>query len=187
MGDYGDGAEARAVRLLTEVLQVRLNEVIREELGGTYSPSIDWSPSRTLQGYGTIGAILEVKPEDADRLLARVEAVAADMAAGNISEDLFVRARTPMIADFEETRRNNPWWLNWLAGSSWEPDNLEAIRGGQRHYAQVSLDQLKDIARQYFDPSKARIIRVVPGPNAQPVAATPDGAAAPPAPAGRTQ
>jgi zinc protease len=171
MGGYGDGAEARAVRLLTEVLQVRLNEVIREEEGGTYSPSSIWNPSTFYPGYGYIGASMEVEPKDAARLLARVEAVAADLAAGNISEDLFNRARNPMIADFEETRRNNPFWMNWLSGSSWEPRNLEIIRGGQRHYEQVTLEQLKGLARTYLDPSKARIIRVVPGPNAQPVEA----------------
>jgi zinc protease len=180
MGDYGDGSEARAVRLLTEVMQIRLNEVIREEEGGTYSPGAVWNPSTLYPGYGVIGATMEVKPEDAARLLARVEAVAADLAAGNISEDLYTRARTPLIADFEETRRNNPWWLNWLQGSSWEPRNLEIIRGGQRHYEQVTLDRLKQLAQQYLDPSKARIIRVVPGPNAQPIA---EAAAPAPAPA----
>lgn len=179
MGDYGDGSEARAVRLLTEVLQVRLNEVIREEEGGTYSPGAVWNPSTFYRNYGVIGATMEVKPEDADRLLARVEAVAADLAAGNISEDLYTRARSPLIADFDETRRNNPWWLNWLQGSSWDARNLEIIRGGQRHYEQVSLERLKELARQYLDPSKARIIRVVPGPNAQPVSES-----AAPAPAG---
>lgn len=162
MGDYGDGAEARAVRLLTDVLQLRLNEVIREEEGGTYSPSVIWSPSTAYEGYGIIGASMEVTPADAARLLARTEAIAADLAAGNITEDMFVRARAPLIADFDETRKNNPWWLNWLEGSSWEPRNLEIIRGGQRHYEQVTLEQLKVMAARYFDPSRARIIRVIP-------------------------
>jgi zinc protease len=175
MGDYGDGAEARAVRLLTDVLQLRVNEVIREEEGGTYSPSVSWNPSTTYEGYGTIGASMEVTPADAARLLARTEAIAADLAAGNITEDMFIRARTPLIANFDETRKNNPWWLNWLEGSSWEPRNLEIIRGGQRHYEQVTLAQLKVKAARYFDPSKARIIRVVPQaqPAAEPAAPAP--------------
>lgn len=166
-GDYGDGAQARAVRVLTAILQVRLNEVVREQLGDTYSPGIDWSPSTAFPGFGTIGAMAEVKPADMDRTLSVIEKLTADLATGNISEDLFNRARAPLIADIEETRNNNPWWLNWLSGSTADPRRLTIIRDGRKQYEQVTLSQVRALARLYLDPSKARLIKVLPGPDAR--------------------
>jgi zinc protease len=173
MRDYGDGREARALRVLESVLQNRLTEVIREELGDSYSPSSTWQPSDALTGYGVIGAISEVKPEKDDLVIAAMERIAADLAAGKIDADLFERAKRPLVADFDETTANNPWWLGALSNISFDPNRLTRVRDAKSHYASVTLDQVKALARQYLAPSKARIVKVVPGPEATPVPATP--------------
>jgi zinc protease len=170
MRDYGDGREARALRVLESVLQNRLTEVIREELGDSYSPGTDWSPSDVSPGYGTIGAISEVKPEKADAVIAVMERIAADLAAGKIDADLFERAKRPLVADFDETTANNPWWMGALGKISFDPNRLIRARDAKAQYAAVTLDQVKALARQYLDPAKARIVKVMPGPDATPVA-----------------
>ena len=169
MRDYGDGREARALRVLERVLQNRLNEVIREELGDSYSPNTDWSPSDILTGYGTIGAASEVTPDKADAVIAVMERIAAELAAGKIDADLFERAKRPLVADFDETTANNPWWLAALSNLSFDPNRLPRVRDAKDHYASVTLDKVKMLARQYLDPSKARIVKVIPGPGATPV------------------
>ena len=173
MRDYGDGKEARALRVLESILQIRLTEVIREQEGGSYSPSTSWSPSTIYPNYGLLGATVEVKPDEVNRFIAKIEEIAKDLADGKIDEDLFLRARTPLIADFEETTHNNPWWANWLETSSFNRNRLTIIRDGKRQYEQVTLDEIKALARQYLDPNKARIIKIMPGENARPVEATP--------------
>ena len=164
MRDYGDGREARGVRILTAILQNRLTEVIREELGETYSPGVDWAPSRVYPGYGRIGALAEVKPEDSDKVIAAMEAIAADLAAGKIEDDLFQRARRPLIADFDETTANNPWWLGALDQASFDRQRLVRIREAKDHYASTTLEDVKALAKRYLDPSKARLIKVLPTP-----------------------
>jgi zinc protease len=164
--DYGDGREVRAVRVLENAMQARLNEVIREELGDTYSPGTDWAPSQVSPGYGTIGAISEVKPDQANRVLATMERIAADLAAGKIDQDLFDRAKRPLVADFEETTANNPWWMGALSNISFEPIRLARTRDAKAHYADVTLDQVKALAKTYLVPGKARLVKVVPGPDA---------------------
>ena len=167
MRDYGDGREVRGVRILTAILQNRLTEVIREELGNTYSPGADWAPSRVFPGYGRIGALAEVKPEDSDKVIAAMEAIAADLAAGKIDDDLFQRARRPLIADFDETTANNPWWLGALSQSSFDRQRIVRIREGKDQYASTTLEDVKALARRYLDPSKARLIKVLPIPAAK--------------------
>jgi zinc protease len=182
MRDYGDGREARALRVLESVLQNRLTEVVREELGDSYSPSTDWAPSDVSPGYGTIGAISEVKPEKADQVIAVMERIAADLAAGKIDADLFERAKRPLVADFDETSANNPWWLGAMANITFDPNRLIRVRDAKAQYAAVTLEQVKALAKQYLVPSKARIVKVVPGPGATPVEATPSAATPPSTP-----
>jgi zinc protease len=176
MRDYGDGREARALRVLESVLQNRLTEVIREELGDSYSPTTTWQPSSVSPGYGVIGAISEVKPEKDDVVIAAMERIAADLAAGKIDADLFERAKRPLVADFDETTANNPWWVGALSNISFDPNRLIRVRDAKAQYAAVTLDQVKALARQYLDPTKARIVKVVPGPGATPVPAAPAAA-----------
>ncbi len=169
MRDYGDGREARALRVLQNVLQNRLIEVIREELSDSYSPGTEWGPSDVSPGYGIIGAISEVKPEKGDEVIAVMERIAAELAAGKIDDDLFQRAKRPLVADFDETAANNPWWMGALSNLSFDPNRLPRVRDAKSHYASVTLDQVKALARQYLDPQKARIVKVVPGPEATPL------------------
>jgi zinc protease len=159
------------------VLQNRLTEVIREELGDSYSPNTTWQPSNVSPGYGIIGAVSEVKPEKDDVVIAAMERIAADLAAGKIDADLFERAKRPLVADFDETTANNPWWMGALGGISFQPDRLVRVRDAKAQYAAVTLDQVKALARQYLVPGKARIVKVVPGPGATPVAAEAPAAA----------
>jgi zinc protease len=182
MRDYGDGREARALRVLESVLQNRLTEVIREELGDSYSPGTDWSPSDVSPGYGTIGASSEVKPEKADVVIAAMERIAADLAAGKIDADLFERAKRPLVADFDETTANNPWWMGALSNLSFDPNRLTRARDAKAQYAAVTLDQVKALARQYLVPAKARIVKIMPGPDATPVAPVAPAPTAAPAP-----
>lgn len=179
MRDYGDGREARALRVLEAVLQNRLNEVIREELGDTYSPNSVWAPSDTLTNYGILGAVSEVKPAETERVIAVMERIAADLAAGKIDADLFERAKRPLVADFDETIANNPWWVGALSNLSFDPNRLVRTRDGKAQYAATTLEQTKALARQYFAPGKARLVKVLPGPDATPVPAVPGPAVAP--------
>jgi zinc protease len=159
-----------------------LTEVVREELGDSYSPGTDWSPSDVSPGYGTIGAISEVKPEKTDEVIAVMERIAADLAAGKIDPDLFERAKRPLVADFDETTANNPWWLGALSNISFDPNRLTRVRDAKSHYASVTLEQVKALAKQYLVPGKARIIKVIPGPGATPVEPTAPAPAAPATP-----
>ena len=166
IGEYGDGERARALRVLDSIFQVRLNEVIREQEGGTYSPSSIWAPSSVFKDYGIIGASMQLKPNETDKYIAKVEEIVKDLAAGKIDADLFKRAKTPLVADFDETTSNNPWWLGALENSSFDPVRLVRLRAAKSQYEKVTLEQIRSLARQYFDPSKAQIIKVMPSAKA---------------------
>jgi predicted Zn-dependent peptidase len=86
-----------------------------------------------------------------------------------------------LVADFEETTANNPWWLAALGNLSFDRERLVRVRDGKKQYAAVTLDQVKALARQYLDPNKARLVKVLPGPEATKIVVDEPPVPAPPA------
>ena len=66
------------------------------------------------------------------------------------------------MASIKTTMANNPWWLNWLRGSSFDATKISIIKDGQKQYEVITLDDMKMLSRQYLDASKAQIIKVIP-------------------------
>lgn len=160
--DFGDGKEGRALNILRDMFSVKLTDILREKEGATYSPQVTGNFSTTNPGYGYLGVILDLKPQELDRIIALTESIAKDFAEGKIDEDLLKRARTPAVASFDVSRANNPWWLGWLAGSSWDKNRITIIRDGKKQYEDITLEQMKEYAKAYFDPQKAQIIKILP-------------------------
>ena len=166
--DYGDGKKGRAGLILKAMLDVKLTDVLREQYAGTYSPAVLSDFSTEFKNYGYIGAMFNVKPQDVDKYIAVTESIAKDFADGKIDQELFDRARNPAMTSFEATTHNNPWWLNWLATSSWDKNRLTIMRDGKKQYEDLTLEQMKALAKEYFNPNNAQIIKVVPSKIAKP-------------------
>ena len=169
--DYGDGRKGRAGLILKAILDVKLTDVLREEYAGTYSPSVTSNFSPEFKDFGYIGAIFNVKPQDVDKYIKITEDVVNDFAAGKIDKDLFERAINPAITSFDATTKNNPWWLGWMENSSWDKNRLTIMRDGKKQYEEITLEEMKKLAKEYFNPAKAQIVRVVPSSKARPVTA----------------
>ncbi len=160
--DAEDVVLARKLTLLREVLQIRLIEKVREELGTTYSPRVGSQFSRTFPGYGYIGVSMEIDTSKVDETFEVVDEIAADFAAGNISEDEFERARRPLLEGIEENQEQNGYWAQLLAQAQTEPDNLERHRTQMADYEAVTLDDIKALAQEYLTPEAALRIQILP-------------------------
>src|SRR6188474_1342249 len=63
-----DELETHRLRAAASILQIRLRDTLREELGGTYSVGVGYSDTSPERGYGTTTVQFGSSPENADRL-----------------------------------------------------------------------------------------------------------------------
>ena len=77
-----DRDQAVAVVALADVLQMRLADALREELGGTYSVNVGGNVSRVPIGQSTVSIDFTSDPARADALTERVFAEIAEIQAG---------------------------------------------------------------------------------------------------------
>jgi zinc protease len=160
---YSDQRRARTLNLLSQVLQLRLIDEIREKQGTTYSPNAGHNASETFAGYGFMSARIEAPPERLEPFLADAARIARELADRPVDEDELNRARRPLIENLQRQRSSsNAWWGEALEGVQDRPEVATSIRSSIAQYQAISASELQAAARQYLVDAEAWKMIVVP-------------------------
>ncbi|MFZ1425185.1 MAG: insulinase family protein, partial [Geminicoccaceae bacterium] len=170
-----DPKESVGLDLVADILSDRLLQEIREHEGATYSPDAFSDMSVVLPGYGQIGAAVDVRTADAERIVRLMRQVGADMHAGGITQDEFDRALQPRLAQAKTAEQNNDYWFyNVLIGMEQYPQILKGARSLLADHESQTLAGVQTLATRYLDPDRALPVLVMPAADA----AVPPGEAA---------
>lgn len=161
-GDGMDPLYARQLSVLRGVLRNRLVKDIREGEATTYSPGAGSHASTVFDDFGYILAVLTLKPEDVGDMADKVRGIAADLAAGNISEDEFDRALKPIVERLESTEKTNGYWANVLSDAQSDGRGLAAHRSRMDDFESMRVADVRGLAATIFDPDRALDIRILP-------------------------
>lgn len=160
--DDSDIQAARHRELLRRIMDLKLIEIIREEISATYSPSSDAFSSSVFPNYGYMLSFLDVEPSEVEQLFAVVDDIAASLAEGEISEDELIRARRPLIEQINQRTESNAFWLNLLGTNLVRPERVQEILDDRASYEAITLDDLTETARTYLVPEKAFRLQILP-------------------------
>lgn len=160
-GPRGNQKQFRRLGLLGMVFGDRLRQVIREELGATYSPRGGIEGSEALDDFGYMMAQAIGKTEDVDALLKAMLEVGDKLSTGNITEDELERVRRPMLKSIEKMRRDNGYWLGTVLSRSQEdPQRIELIRGREADIESITIKELNDLARKHLTAESALLVAI---------------------------
>ena len=160
--DGTDVMRSRRIGVLERIFSNRLIDIIREEDAASYSPrAFRYSPE-TYPGYGYVGVSLDLEPEDVGRMYTRIDEIAADFAAGNISQDDFDRTMKPLIEGIEESEESNAYWGGVIAQAQTDEQDLDNARTRKEVYSSMTLEDIKPLAKEIFDESKAYRVQILP-------------------------
>lgn len=160
--DGRDVKQSRYVRMVSNLFELRLTEVLREEEGATYSPGVSQSSSRLYPGYGFIGAQIEVSPDRIDLMAEKIREVAEEFRSGDIEADVFDRAIKPVLENLETSVENNSLWMSVLSEAQSDPSGIERFRTREETYQNMTLADLKPVAKQVFINRSAVEIQILP-------------------------
>jgi zinc protease len=120
-----------AMRALTEYFQIKLNETLREQLGGTYSPDVRGGCSRTPRAEYSISVQFGSSPENVDKLSQTVLAIKRSV---------------------EVDRKTNAYWQNNLAARDQAGEDLAGLLGAYDQMVKsLTPAQIQQAAKLYFD------------------------------------
>ncbi len=164
--DGRDVKLTRRIRMLNDVFSDRLRVEIREKLAGTYSPNAGADLSDTYPGYGWLVAEAVVAPEDARMIADAMKKVAADLHAGEVTDEELERARQPILTALRESARTNPYWLGTVLAAAQEyPERLDWSRHRYTDNEGITAAELTALAKQFYDPAKVSEFIVLPVAN----------------------
>lgn len=160
--DDRDLAEALRLEVLSRVVQVRLQEVLREQLGQAYSPSANSSTSRVWRGYGTFSLTVAVEREKLDSARAAIAGMLGDLRGGTLDPDALDRARQPMLEAYDNLLKSLGGWMTLAERAQSEPERLGRYFAAPELIRGLAPADVVAAAKQYLGAGDAVEILVVP-------------------------
>ena len=158
-GDMDWSREASMELLaLGEMLQIRLRDRMREELGGTYSVGVGASGSALPDPEYRITVWFSSDPARADELFDEV-LNGVDWARDGAEQSDLDTAKEILRSNREEQLRRNGFWLGQIRGAVQRGEPFEAITGFEERLDALTLEEVTEAARRYL--SRDRYVRVV--------------------------
>lgn len=135
---------------LLEVMNIRITDVLREQLALIYSGGMSGSISRIPYEHYTIGANLPTGPEKVDQVLATT-----------FKEIANLKEHVPAPADLEKVKQNwvqvqrramreNSYWLSQLQSAVTYNTDPAAILTLEQRIGAVTADDIRQAAARYF-------------------------------------
>ncbi len=142
---------AQDIDALGEVLNIRLREVLREEMGGVYGAfsygGIRRRPKQRLSysiGFGCA-------PENVDKLKRAVFDEIASLKKNGIGEDYIGRVKELARRALETDRKQNNWWISELTERyRHETDPSKIIEEHEQAIERVSSKNVQAAAKKYL-------------------------------------
>lgn len=154
--------EVHRLRAATAVLQTRLREILREELGGTYSVGVGYSDTSPVAGYGTTAVQFGSSPENVDKLTGAV-----------MQEVERLRREGPSLTDvqaikqaekneLETSLRQNGYWLNSLQSMHILGRDARRILLRIERAESLSQENIHAALRKYLPADRHTVVTLMP-------------------------
>ena len=156
-----DDPHALALRTMTQVLESRLFDAIRQELGGTYSITADASIEKIPRPQYVVRIDWTCDPARTDALVRRVFDEIASLKATPLPAAQMAFIRESLLRDFERNSQENTYFLNEIARRYRSGDiaNLAAISNTPDLIKMLTADDLYKAAQTYLDTD--RYVKVI--------------------------
>ena len=159
------------------LLQIRLRDLLREDLGGTYSVSADYSNTLPSPGYGTSAISFGSSPENAEKLTAAVLTEVKRLASEGPTAEDAAKVREQEKRELETSLKQNGYWLGGLQTLITLQRDPSLLASSQERIDTITPERLKAAYQKYYPMNRYTVATLVPDPAA--VAPAP---AAPPTP-----
>jgi zinc protease len=139
---------ARRAEAISEILDIRLRNALREDLGGTYDVGAGVALERWPEGRFTASVSFGAAPGRIDSLANVAIAMLRRFAAEGPTKDELAKVRENMTRSREAAMTQNGFWASLFeAQAMWGDDPVENVTGFKARVAALDADSIRALAR----------------------------------------
>jgi len=157
-----DEREELRLAALTEVMNIRLIEVLREKLGLIYGGGMESSMTRIPYSHYMADLTLPTGPENVDKVVSATFAEIERMRLDGPRQADLDKVKTNWMQNYRKSLQENGYWLAALQTSLTEGTDPATILTVDKEVEALSVEDVKRAAQRYLDPSN--YVQVVLGP-----------------------
>jgi zinc protease len=157
-----DEYEMHRARAAASLLGIRLRDILREELGGTYGVSVAYDNSLPLTGYGAMVVQFGSDPANIEKLTGEVMKEVERLKAQGPSADDVKRVQELERRDLETAMKQNSFWVGSLQTVhmlGWDPASI--VRRQER-IDKLTPEVLHETFKKYFPADRHTVVTLKP-------------------------
>ena len=143
---------ARDAEILTKVLEIRLREILREDMGGVYGVSVNAALQREPRARRELEITFGCDPKNTDKLRAAVFAELARIGKDGIADEYLAKIREQLKREHETSLKDNHWWIEQIHAAYWSGLEFAALTDLNAELARATSANVAAAARRFFDP-----------------------------------
>lgn len=147
---YSDEGQLK-LQALIELMNIKLIETLREELGGIYGGGMNGSLSKNPYNSYSINVSLPCGPENVDKLIKATFAEIQKVKDKGPSEADLNKVKETFSKKYQEDLKDNNYWLGRLQRSTELGSNPADILILETRVKAITIKDLQEAAKKYFD------------------------------------
>jgi zinc protease len=158
---------------LSELLDIRLREVLREDKGGTYGVGVSANCTHIPYEEYEVEISFGSAPERVDELVGAVFAVIDSVKAGVVSDSNLTKISEIELRQHETALKENGAWIASMVDADEDGRDQRDFLRLPELVKKITKQQLRDAARQYLRKEQYARFTLLPEQNPQPGTAKP--------------
>lgn len=150
------------VQQLSDAVEITAIEVIREKMGGTYSPSVNISYEVLPEGEFNWMFYINCNPEQAKEIEEAALGIIKDYIANGPSATTLGKVQEQMIINRGTARQNNGFWMGQIMGSYMYNENRDDIDQYDELVKSITADDIKAMAQKFINLNNYIVVNLMP-------------------------
>ncbi|HEY2382207.1 MAG TPA: insulinase family protein [Terriglobia bacterium] len=146
-----DPAHRTAIRAMSQILQTRLLESIREELGGTYSISASASTDKYPRTEYELAIQFGSDPQRTDELVKQVFTEIDKLKTQGPTAKQVADEKEALLREFETNSKENGYLLSQLVGKIQYGEDIAGVWNAPELYKSLDAATIQDAAKKYLN------------------------------------
>jgi zinc protease len=158
-GDYEPTPESETqVEALSEVLEIKLTEKLREEESGVYGVGVSGSVSKIPAKRYDFKIAFQCAPENVEKLVNRTMAEIQKVKSTGAEQTDIEKFKAETKRQTETQLRENGFWLGYLQGQYQDEEDVKEVLKEDEMLKKVTVESTKITAKKYFAENMIKVI-----------------------------